>query len=244
MGDFEEKSENDFSDKIAYVFVGSTGCGKSSTINLFSGNKKAIVSNEANSCTTEIEAYEHSNDNNIILIDTVGAEDSRKVKDEEIMKNILVELCLKKIKKVYIIWCIRPCDRATSTLQKQAEFINTFKNTEIWKSVIILVKESKLSKEEDDTRGVIECAAKNGYDKENVKIPCLLYSCVDWLSEKQKKEFDDNEYTEKQKQNLGLLTSNEVKLKIEKSLQQLSGPTQIIFQIKKCINCNGIGDER
>jgi len=206
--------------------------------------KKAEVSDKPQSCTTKVLEYNHNSNENIILIDTVGYEDSSGISDEVIMKDILVTLCVKKIKQVYIIWCIKPSDRATSPLQKQAQFINLFKQNEIWKSTIILVKEGTPMIASKQISGVIEAANIKGNQNNNYDIPCLLYSCVDWFNEEHKNQHDAMEYTVNQKEKNGYLTSNEVKLKIEEAIKKLSGPTQIIFKIQQCKKCNAIGDER
>ena len=93
------------SKKEAWIFVGKTGCGKSSTLNLFS-DKKAAISDDTTSCTLGTEYFKHKSNESIELVDTRGFSDSHGYDDKKTFQNILFSLNVKDIAHVKIIWCV------------------------------------------------------------------------------------------------------------------------------------------
>ena len=134
-------------DKIRICFVGATGNGKSSTANFLMGRKMFEVSNNLESCTSEVKIEENEE---IILIDTIGFGDN-KVTDKEItrtlmdLSNRLLEYTFN-LKTETMVDCFLLVQKATprmSTLIKDLENMRKIFGYKSLKSLIILVIQPK-----------------------------------------------------------------------------------------------------
>ena len=77
-----------------------------------------------------------------VWIDTVGYDDTNRVDDEESFKEVLKFIQENHLCKVRaIVWTILPQERKDARLQRQAEFINRFREETIWENVIIIAKQ-------------------------------------------------------------------------------------------------------
>ena len=73
--------------------------------------------------------------------------------------------------------------RAKSDLKEQANFINDFKNGEIWKSTIAIVKKGD-PMEDKDIQGVIKAANDASANNHFTQNSCFRVTCLEWLSPK------------------------------------------------------------
>ena len=124
------------------LVIGTTGTGKSSTISKCTG-QDVLVSSQSNSVTRKCQIFpDLSNSCQPVWIDTVGYDDTSRIDDEESFKNVLKFIQKEKLLKIKaIIWTILPQERKDARLQRQAEFINRFREQEIWRNVIIVAKQ-------------------------------------------------------------------------------------------------------
>ena len=75
-------------------------------------------------------------------MDTLGCDDSAGVEDSVIFREVLTFINDNEQNKLRaIIWTILPSERATSTLRRQAAFINEFARGQIWDRVVIVCKQ-------------------------------------------------------------------------------------------------------
>ena len=135
-------------DYIHVLVIGDTGAGKSSLIKLITGDDSIQVSDEKNSqsCTKEINGYQycacnykqektdkaHKNNYNVLKLskifyfyDTMGTQDTDDDKsDETVLNEIQGKIYMNNGENIKIIWCVKPNDKRTPSLQKQAKFIN------------------------------------------------------------------------------------------------------------------------
>lgn len=141
------------------LVIGTTGTGKSSTISKCTGQEVA-VSNQALSVTKKCQIFpDLTKSSQPVWIDTVGYDDTNRVDDEESFKNVLKFIQEEKLLKIKaIIWTILPQERKDARLQRQAEFINRFRDSEIWRNVIILAKQPGSFSLEKSCQGAEESA--------------------------------------------------------------------------------------
>lgn len=232
--------------KVGWLVVGSTGVGKSSFVNLFADGKKALVSGDGKSCTKAISCYESkctdARDQTFLLIDTIGYEDSDGLTNEEISTETVRFINKQQIDSIIIFWMMNGEEKATSTLQKQAQFINSFRTTYIWHSCVIIVKEAtkkSLSKKSQGARTAIEKIVNSNVNTND--IIKFGYKCIDWLKGDSLEDIED--LTPEQKKTRNILNEDGVrKLILEKS--SLIDYCQVIFENHKCIKCGLIGDPR
>lgn len=145
-------------DKTCCILIGSTGCGKSTIIENMCINDGTIkIGNSSNSGTKSISVVKHKSTSNLLLMDTVGCEDTdNKMTDDEILKEITHNLAENGAPKIKVIWCTKPEDKKTPKLQKQAKFINSLVNGN-WSAVQIIIKKGT---EKADANGPKSAAKK------------------------------------------------------------------------------------
>jgi len=159
-------------DKICWLFVGSTGCGKSSLINTLT-NKTVKVGNSKTSTTQKPAIFESNINSNIFLMDTVGFEDTKCIPFKEILLQTSNLLYKQGSSKIKVIWCVKPDDKHVPKLQEQAKFINSL-NKNIWKSVIIAVKQAT-----DKNSYTGPLSSTNMHT--NIKIPLMNIHGLSWV---------------------------------------------------------------
>ena len=89
-----------------------TGTGKSSTISKYTGQNVA-TSKGASSLTRYCELYANlRNTSEPVWIDTVGYDDSKKLKDEDSFKEVLKFIDKHDVRDVHgIVWTVMPQER-------------------------------------------------------------------------------------------------------------------------------------
>jgi len=221
------------------LVVGTTGTGKTSTINIYTGNDLQ-VGEGAQSVTGNTIAVEDRNHSKAPKwIDNPGWSDSDGRSDNLVFKELLSYMQKNTLSKVKaVIWCVVPQPRMDSTLQAQANFIDMF-TTEtdkgrIWSNVIIVCK-GKLAKTAfEDCQGA-RMAAKKSYMHADPK--CLGYEfatdeVLEGASEKLRKE------------NLRMLTKDEIRTELEEAFTGLPDCVQVVFSNQRCRACGQTGDPR
>jgi len=241
--------------RIGYVFVGSTGVGKSSTIRLFAKEGSEIkVSSGAKSCTADIFAYGHKDNAKALLIDTIGSDDSTGLNDREIGIRIMRFLCQRNIEHIFVVWIIKRDNRANASLQKQAAFINQLasrgdddekeeKKENIWKSVVLVIARGEPLTLDEDKQGAVECVSSLGFDGE---IPVLSYTCIDWLTGQSRENVEKAmmKISRESQREIGKVREDDVRQMLSKELRRLKAPTRIVFKDTRCGKCGQIGDKR
>jgi len=162
------------------LVVGTTGSGKSSTIAKITG-QKVRVSSSASSVTRHCQLYEkHGNDNTAVWVDTVGYDDSANLEDGETFKEVLRYIAEQRLLKIKaIVWTVLPQERKDGRLQRQADFINKFREGDIWHNVIILVKQPGSFNLGLAAQGAREAAREHCQRGEEEKIQVLGCTYLD-----------------------------------------------------------------
>ena len=101
-----------------------TGTGKSSTISKYTGQNVA-TSKGASSLTRYCELYANlRNTSEPVWIDTVGYDDSKKLKDEDSFKEVLKFIDKHDVRDVHgIVWTVMPQERM------DARYVQLYVNT-------------------------------------------------------------------------------------------------------------------
>ena len=136
------------------VVLGTTGRGKTTTVNLYTGNTAETGS--ASHSTTRTSGLYHQQMSRAgsegrvhwpVWLDTVGLDESdASATNSDLVRSYLRLLQATRIQWLHaIIWCITPEDKKLQHLKDQAQVIKLFgrKSQSIWKNVIIIAKEGK-----------------------------------------------------------------------------------------------------
>ena len=225
------------------VILGDTGLGKSTIVNLCTGNNAACGST-AEAVTRKNTVYDD------ILhgakfpkwMDTIGLNDaSNENSSFLIFQKFLQALKEQNITAVYaIIWAITPSMRETKDFDDQAskieaifrnininDDVNSESKTDIWKNVILLCEKS--FKDKQSFQGA-KAAIKAKTASECVdNIPCI-----------QMADFrDDGDQV-----NLKSTEAIRTRDKITESLRNISSPISLNFKNMVCLDCGQINDPR
>ena len=226
--------------KDVIIVVGSTGTGKSSTIEKFTGQNPKISSGPdsvTRNCSIYADLIKHDWPR---WLDTVGYDDTRDdVDNDQVFQEVLEfinENDLINVKAV--IWTVLPNPRKDAKLKVQAEFINKFKEGEIWKNVVILVKTPGSFNLTLASQGAQE-AARPYHDLDQIRA--IGYTYID-TDIPQSIEIDS--LSEDTKDKLLLVKPRDVRAKIESVLEDIGDPVQILFKDYMCLDCGTIGDPR
>ena len=156
--DFSPQQEPvpNFHPNSCIVVLGTTGRGKTTTVNLYTGNSAETGS--ASHSTTRASGIYHQQMSGAgaeaegrvhwpVWLDTVGLDESdATVTNSDLVRSYLRLLQATRIQWLHaIIWCITPEDKKLQHLKDQAQVIKLFgrKSQSIWKNVIIIAKEGK-----------------------------------------------------------------------------------------------------
>ena len=152
--------------KKCVICVGSTGAGKSTLIKKMTG-EEVKTSSGVESTTTMTELFKEkswiplSEEEYYYWVDTQGWEDSEGEKDYYIFKNIFNFLKEEKMTEIQgIIWNVNSNEKASATLQRQAQLIQQFSSdgSNIWERVLIVCK--KMHEKEIQVQGAKEAAVR------------------------------------------------------------------------------------
>ena len=218
--------------------VGSTGTGKTSTINIFTGAKEEVGDSvfSKTSVTKTVEDKKHSK--GVPWVDNPGWADTGGKSDNESFKDLLRHLVGNNIQSVAaVVWCVSPNERMDMTLQAQAKLINMLTKGEdhgkIWANVIILSKGTLKRTAKEDCIGA-EMAARE---------ICKTASPRS-LGYKFAEEDDLEDLSTEVRKKRRLLTEPEVLEQLEQEIAKLPEPVQVVFSNKKCKDCGQTGDPR
>eukprot|EP00092_Neocalanus_flemingeri_P026565 GFUD01028790.1.p1 GENE.GFUD01028790.1~~GFUD01028790.1.p1 ORF type:complete len:475 (+),score=82.08 GFUD01028790.1:64-1488(+) len=224
------------------LVIGTTGTGKSSTIGKCT-KQTVVVGDLADSVTKSCQIFpELNNESNPVWIDTVGYDDTSNVDDAESFKEVLKFIQEQRLLKIKaIIWTILPQERKDARLQRQAEFINRFKEEAIWDNVIIIAKQPGSFSLYKACQGAEEAAKVHCNEIKNIQK--LGFTYLDNSIPDDFKEVLLNLDPEKRKGML-YLTEDEVYEKINGAIESIKQPIRVIFEDSECEHCGVQGDKR
>ena len=201
------------------------------------------LQNAKSSCGTDRETkkcgkYQRMDDiHSPVWVDTVGWDDA-ECEDEDNFKEVLRFIAKNDITRVQaIVWNVIPNVRRDALLSKQASLIDMFKPKEIWNNVVIVLKQSM--NPENDGKGALRAALE--YDPHS-KLQIVGYRFL-----------EDQTITDEQRENLqdantrkifNVKTNEEIRELLGEKVNEIGKPIKVIFQNKKCIDCDQVGDER
>ena len=180
-----------------------------------------------------------------VWIDTVGYDDTDNVDDEETFKNILKFIQQNNLMKIRaVVWTVLPQERKDARLQRQADFINRFREELIWSNVILIVKSPGpgVSSVQRAGQGADEAAkiwCKHGLDNSRKlgftyyddSVPADFKAVLDSLD-------DDKRYS------MLYLTTEEVRDRVSEAVESVEEAVQVIFEDARCEDCGVVGDKR
>jgi len=224
------------------LVVGTTGTGKSSTI-MRCTKQKLIIGDSADSVTNKCQMFPDLNGpSKPVWIDTVGYDDSSLADDTESFKEVLKFIQEKRLLKIKaIIWTILPQERKDARLQRQAEFINRFREEAIWENVIIIAKQPGSFSTHKACQGAVQAAKLYSGDIEDERM--LGFTYLDSGIPEDFKEVLLSLDAEKRKGML-YLTEDEVYEKISTAIESIKKPITVIFEDSECEDCGIQGDRR
>jgi len=127
------------------LVVGTTGTGKTSTVNIFTGNN-LLVGDTAQAVTAGTVAVEDKlHPGAPVWVDSPGWSDTEGRSDMLVFKELLRHMQDNKLYRLKaVVWCVLPQPRMDALLQAQARFIEMFsqggKSGTIWTNVLIICK--------------------------------------------------------------------------------------------------------
>jgi len=235
-------SQKRSSNKECILVVGTTGSGKSSTIAKYT--RQAVESSgEAESVTKFCRHYQDKDDpSKPVWIDTIGYDDTRNQEDSESFKDVLRYMSAHGLCSVRaIIWTVLPQERKDARLQRQADFINQFKEDVIWDNVIIVAKQPGSFNLSRACQGAAEAAKYHTGKTTNIQMMGFTY-LDDTIPEKLRSALENLEKEERDK--MLLVTDEEVISQIDEAIAKIETPVKVIFEDSKCVDCGVLGDQR
>lgn len=226
------------------IVVGTTGTGKSSTIAKYTG-QTVRVSSGPESQTRHCEIFKNnreSDGNDAVWIDTVGYDDTNRLSDQSSFQEVLRFIDDHDLRDVRaIVWTVMPQERKDARLQKQAEFINLFKEGEVWDNVIILAKQPGGYNVDLACQGALEAARAHAWENSKVRTVGFTYmdSSIPLTVKKTLQSLDSED-----RRRMLLVTDDDVHQILKREIDSIDRPLQIIFRDSKCLDCGVIGDRR
>jgi len=228
------------------IVVGTTGLGKSTCINLYTG-QNLPTGDQAQSVTSDIVtvADEIHGPKAPMWVDTPGWSDSEGLSDQKTFKDILLHLQKNKLTNVKaVLWFITPTPRMDAILQKQAEFIEQFTLEDpstrekeaglMWSNTVVVCKGKMAAELDTDVQG-----ARKAAQTQNIycTLPALRYTFAT-------PEIIAGASKELRKDQLRMLTKDEVREELEEVLEKLPPPVRVVFSNQMCRACGQVGDPR
>jgi len=173
-------------------------------------------------------------------LDTRGWDDSEGVEDSASFKNVLAFLNDRNQEKLRaIVWTVMPSERATSTLKRQASFIEQFAPGQIWDRVVIACKQPPRGDLSLACQGALEAARESsGRDSSGVK----LWGC-DIMELSHDHHPLENIAVDK-RMRVRVLTKNEARKELDEIINELEGSIQVVFRDASCSACGVTNDRR
>jgi len=220
--------------------VGSTGTGKTTTINLFTGaNEEVGDTEDSKTCETKtVKDLKHAS--GVPWVDNPGWADTKGKSDNLLFKDLLWHLVKNNIQSVKaVVWCVNPNEKMDMMLQKQAKLIDMLTKDEdkgkIWANVIILSKGTLRETAKEDCIGA-EMAARQICASASPRSLGYKFANEDDLKE--------TELSTSYRKKLRFLTQVEALEQLEQEIEKLPEPVQVVFSNKKCKGCGQTGDPR
>lgn len=244
--DLSQKRPNWATDSCI-ILIGTTGRGKTTTMNIYTGNN-ALTSGDAASSTQTTRLYsDHRNMDEAeatgnsclptlkqpqpiasypLWLDTIGFDDAeQKLTNKELIRNYLLELFQNKVNYVHaVVWCITPERSQTSPLKKEAEAIEFLlaeceTSDGVGANVILLVREPRTSPPGfNDVQGAKACMPEGWRSR----VQVVGYA-VDVENEK---------------------SVNHAREELNKAFCKIKQPMKLKWNYGVCLDCGQIGDER
>jgi len=221
------------------LVVGTTGTGKTSTVNIFTGNDLRVGDSAQAVTGSTIAVEDQLHPGAPVWIDNPGWSDTEGRSDNKVFKELLHHMQDNKLYNVAaVVWCVLPQPRMDALLQSQARFIEMFttgnKSGRIWSNVLIVCK-GKLAKTSfDDCQGARMAAKKANVhaDPKYIGYEFARDEVLEGVSEKLRKE------------TLRMLTIDEIRQELEVIFESLPPCIQVVFANQKCQACGQTGDSR
>eukprot|EP01084_Bolivina_argentea_P253936 426757_1 len=253
----DEKKQND-NDDYCVVVIGTTKVGKSSLINLFSGDS-VHTSNSIKSCTKHCTIFTDKGDKWRKWMDTQGTDDDEMKDDDEcVLKKAFKELYDKHVSNIKLIWIISgDMDGERGEFKKQAKFLNSFISDEkqkfkIWESCLIIHKKGQIQPKVQDIKGALAASSDFGSKIDfssvsNQKKYLFGYTCLDWINTEDRilkliRKLSSNLQGTELKVN-GYLTGDQIRNYVNDKLNNLP-QLKLEFLSQKCSKCGSKGDCR
>ncbi|XP_023340410.1 uncharacterized protein LOC111710537 [Eurytemora carolleeae] len=135
------------------------------------------VSDKPNSATRQVQAVPDSRGSKFpVWIDTIGYDDSFQRSDSESFQELLTFMQSQGLLKVKaIIWTVSSQERKDARLRHQSDFINQFKDMDIWNNVIIVVKQPGSYNLQQGSQGAVEAAKYYAGELSNLQVLGFTY---------------------------------------------------------------------
>ncbi len=228
------------------IVVGTTGTGKSSTIAKYTGQSGVRVSSRPESQTRHCEVFRSARDDAAdsqpVWIDTVGYDDTNRLSDQSSFQEVLRFVDDHELRDVRaIVWTVMPQERRDARLQKQAEFINQFREGEVWNNVVIVAKQPGGYNVDLACQGALEAAKAHAW--ENTKVRTIGFTYLDESIPSAVNETLRGLDPEARRKML-LVDDDDVYEALRKEIESIERPIQIIFRDSQCLDCGVVGDRR
>jgi len=241
----EVSKEKQKSTESCVVLVGTTGTGKTTCLNIYTGNNLA-TGESALGVTKETDCVDDLiHQDGPKWLDNPGWSDAEGRSDSGIFKSLLRHLQDNQCYQVKcVVWCVMPTPRMDAVLQEQARFIHnlvtdderTEENEEgrIWSNVLIVCKGKVSSEQAGDVQGAVQ-AAKRAFTPAEPRTIRYLMANSEVLAETGESF---------RKRSLRMLTPDEIRSELEAEFSQLPSPVTVVFANKRCRACGQTGDPR
>jgi len=219
------------------LVVGTTGTGKTSTVNIYTGNELTVGHSAHAETGATVTVEDKNHPGAPAWIDNPGWSDTEGRSDAIVFKDLLKHMQEHKLNKVAaVVWCVLPQIRMDSVLQAQARFIDMFTDKgRIWSNVVILCKgKGPGESPAEDCKGAVMAAKKVNVHAEprTVGYQFATAKVLAGASEEFRRE------------ELRSLTDPEIRDKLEAELSSLPSSIQVVFANKRCQACGQTGDPR
>lgn len=221
------------------LVVGTTGTGKTSTVNIYTGSnlRTGDSAQAVTGCTVTVEDKLHPGAPG--WIDNPGWADTEGRPDSLVFKELLRHMQNNQMYSVKaVVWCVLPQPRMDAMLQAQAKFIDMFTmegdKGKIWSNVLILCKGKLSQKASEDCQGAVTAAKK-----------VYVHAAPHTMGY----QFADPEVVKEttetlRRDNLRMLTEDEIRAQLEAKLAAMPPCLQVVFANQQCRACGQTGDPR
>jgi energy-coupling factor transporter ATP-binding protein EcfA2 len=224
------------------IMVGTTGTGKTTTLNIFTGAEEEEGGTKSAQSTTQVKVTvtDNKHPDGPVWVDNPGWSDGDGKSDKETWRQLLKHLHKDKIQWVKaVIWCVNQDAVADAVLQAQAKLIDTLTVNEdwgkIWPNVVILFKGSIADTAAEDCRAA-KAAAQKVYNRAEPRTLGYKLAGANATT-------GPSQMTKEQRLANRILTKEDAQEKMEEELRDLKS-IQVMFENKQCLDCGQTGDWR